>query len=368
MKSGLSTEAIQRINKALMAVVPNFSASCFRKKASAKIEELELRERVDFLIDLMATYLPDDFTVTAELLYQIPDHWDLGKPDDPLSEFAAWPIIDYVGQHGLEHPVIALNLLKRLTPLFTAEFAVRPFLQQHTKLTLQTLADWCNNPDEHVRRLVSEGTRPRLPWGCRLKIFIEDPKPVFSLLEQLKNDASETVRRSVANNLNDIAKDHPELVIDRCSRWAVNADSNRQWIIRHATRTLVKQGYPSVFGLLGFTEAPDVSIEDLTLSHDFLEVGKTLKLNFKLISNTSNSQRIVVDYAVHYLKANGKLNPKVFKLKNVNLAAGEQQSIRKQHSFRHISTRKYYPGLHIVEILINGKGILQKEFTLTNSA
>lgn len=364
MKNGLGMEAVQRIGHAIRSIDSNFASDHFVSSAMHRIGSLELRQRVDCLIELLNQHLPKNFESSANLLEQIPDHWDSGDQNDPLRGFAAWPIIDYVGRHGLDHPVISLELLKRLTPLFSAEFAIRPFLLQHAELTLATMQQWCNDPSDHVRRLVSEGSRPRLPWGQQLKPFIADPTPIFHLLEPLKDDPSEYVRRSVANNLNDIAKDHPQLIIDHCLQWHEEANDNRKWIIRHATRTLVKQGYPGVFTLLGYTDNPQISLTGFELDANSIEIGESLGFCFDLNSDAEIEQQFVVDYAVHYAKANGKTNHKVFKLKNLALAPGETATLTKKHSFRPVTTRKYYAGRHAIEILINGESIARQEFDL----
>jgi len=364
MKDGLDVAAIRRIEKAFVAIYPEFRGMAFTKAAVAGIQGLKRKQRVNFIIELLAEYLPENYEEACHLFEQIPAHWDAGIGDDPLRGFAAWPIIDYTGRYGVNNPSKALDILKRLTPLFSAEFAIRPFLERHTDLTLTTLTKWCNDSDDQVRRLVSEGTRPRLPWGQQLKRFIDDPQPVLSLLEQLKDDPSEYVRRSVANNLNDIAKDHPQHVVDLCARWMQDANAKRKWIVKHATRTLVKQGHPGVYRLLGFTEKPKISIASFSLNPSQLSVGDTLEFSFNIISEKPHNQSFVVDYAVHHIKANGKLSPKVFKLKNITLGQGENLSITKKHSLRKITTRTYYPGQHIIEILINGKPIAQQEFML----
>lgn len=364
MKNGLDTKAIQRITQAFSSLSPEFPCQSFQKKAEAGIRGLALRQRVDFLTDLLSTCLPEDFSAAAEQLKHIPDHWDPGDEADPLRKFAAWPMIDYAARFGLNEPEISLALLKRLTALFTAEFAIRPFLIKHTQITLAELSAWCNDPSPHVRRLVSEGTRPRLPWGQRLPLFIEDPSPILALLEHLKDDPSDTVRRSVANNLNDIAKDHPEVVIQRCTDWKADASHHREKIIQHATRTLVKQGHPSVFKLLGFTENPKILIQELSLNTEKILIGDSIHFSFELVSTKNQNQYFVVDYAVHYVKANGKTNPKIFKLKNVTLAASGQLPIKKTHPFRPVTTRKLYPGEHIIEILVNGQPMAQHSFML----
>jgi 3-methyladenine DNA glycosylase AlkC len=289
--------------------------------------------------------------------------WDPGDPEDPLRGFAAWPMIEMVGFYGLDEPEASLATLRRLTGLFSAEFAIRPFIEQDTPGVLAELSEWTGDADEHVRRLVSEGTRPRLPWGRRLRAFQRDPRPVLTLLEKLKDDPSEYVRRSVANNLNDIAKDNPEPMVATCRRWARGASDERRWIIRHATRTLVKQGDPEALALLGFD--PEVAVEaSLTLAPRRLLLGASLRLDAELRSTGRHAQPLVVDYVVHHVKKGGHSTPKVFKLRQLELAAGERVVLSKTHPVRKISTRVYYPGRHRVELLVNGRPHAEAAFDL----
>lgn len=364
MKNGLDQAAIQRIASAFRAVSDDFPQQAFIQQGVKGVQPLALRQRVDFLIRLLNTFLPQDFVQTATLLEQIPVYWDAGQKDDPLRHFAAWPVIDYVAVYGLQHPQRSLSVLKRLTLLYSAEFAIRPFLIQHRDLTLKQLHSWCDDTDHHVRRLVSEGTRPRLPWGKQLKPFMDNPLPVFALLEQLKDDPSDYVRRSVANNLNDIAKDHPQLVIDRCQAWQQPNNPRRNWIIRHACRTLVKNGYTGVYGLLGYTETPQVDVHSLQLSPMQVFIGEALTFHFTVQSTATSRQKMVIDYAIHHRKANGQTSAKVFKLKNIQLAAGEAMTLSKKHSFRVVTTRTYYAGMHQVDILLNGEVVVRRGFEL----
>ncbi len=364
MKNGLGNAAVERIAESLARTVPGFPKKAFSADAMAGLEVRELKERVRYIIGVLHAYLPTDFNETVEILTQLKAHWIPGDPTDPLRGFAAWPIIDYIGEYGLNHPKKALDALKNLTALFSAEFAIRPFITEHFELTFRRLEQWCNDPDEHVRRLVSEGLRPRLPWGTQLPQFMNDPAPVLYLLEKLKDDPSEYVRRSVANNLNDISKDHPDTVIALCRCWGKQASSERKRIIRHATRTLVKAGHPDVFGLLGYTKNPELKRLILNLDSDCINLGGTLSFKVKLQSTSSKPQSVVIDYAVHHMKFNGKTSPKIFKFKTLQIAPGATVELTKQHTIKPVTTRKYYPGKHALEILINGKTFGQVDFTL----
>ena len=354
MKDGFDRAAILRISKALRNALPDFDEEGFQEQALGGIEKFELKQRVSHLILVLHSYLPGDFKKAAEALSQIPRYWDGGDERDPLAGFGAWPLIDYVGEYGLDHTAISLELLKNLTPLFSAEFAIRPFIQQHFEPTYKQLKAWCNDANEHVRRLVSEGTRPRLPWGQRLPRFIRNAQPVVELLERIKDDPSEYVRRSVANNLNDISKDNPDLVLRICGEWSKSATNERKWIIQRAARSLVRAGRPEVFPLLGYTDKPKITIRNLRLDRKCVKIGEALCFSFDIASTSKTGQSFVLDYAVYNMKANKKTSPKVFKLKAMTLDPDETTTVTKTHSFKAVTTRKHYEGEHAIELLING--------------
>ncbi|MBT8038496.1 MAG: DNA alkylation repair protein [Verrucomicrobiae bacterium] len=364
MKDGLGEAAVERIIGALLSSGAHFSPKQFRNDALSTLHQHELKDRVRHLIAVMARHLPPSFPETATILSRIRDHWPDDEGSDKRQVFAAWPIIDYVAEYGLNHPDIALPLLRYLTPMFSAEFAVRAFLMIHPEATYNQMLLWCLDPDTHVRRLASEGIRPRLPWAQQLTSYITDPTPVIALLENLKDDPSDDVRRSVANNLNDISKDHPEQVIDTCKRWQADQVSARQWIIRHATRTLVKAGHPKVFPLLGFTRRPQLDLAGPELSTQHLRLGETLGISVKVTSTSSENQRVVIDYAVHYIKSNGQSAPKVFKWKNLHLKPRQCVTLVKSQTFKKLTTRKHYPGDHQIKILVNGQPASHATFEL----
>ncbi len=367
LKDALGAEAVGRIAASLSKVMPGFPVRAFKRRAMDGILDLELKDRVRHLVGVMHEFLPADFAVTSGILSALKENWVAGDPADKLQGFAAWPVIDYVGEHGLGHPEEALAVLRKLTPFFSAEFAIRPFIIEHPETAFRHLHEWTADPDKHVRRLVSEGSRPRLPWGQRLPAIVADPAPTLELLEKLKDDSSEYVRRSVANHLNDISKDHPETVIDTCRRWQTDAGPERRKVIRHATRTLVKAGHPGVFGLLGYTESPRIALAAFVVEPEAIELGGTIEFRARLESKASDRQELVVDYAVHHVKANGSTTPKVFKLRVLEIEAGESVEIVKRHAIRPISTRRYYPGEHAVEILVNGRSLGKQVFMLSDA-
>ena len=226
------------------------------------------------------------------------------------------------------------------------------------------LHEWAKDPNIHVRRLVSEGTRPKLPWAPQLPEFRKDPGPVLELLEKLKQDPQLYVRRSVANNLNDIAKDHPDVVVKVLNEWKDIGDEGVQWILGHASRTLVKAGNLEALALLGYPPNPEVEVRGLVLRPDTIQIGEELAFDFEVLSMGDQAQRLMIDYTVHFMKANGKQAPKVFKLSKKEIRPGEVLTFSKVHSFKKISTRKYYAGDHRLELKINGKAYGECSFRL----
>lgn len=364
LKDSIGPKAVQHIAECLKEINPNFDTVGFTQTANTDLAQLELKARVHHIIKALHDYLPGNFEQAAQILNQVKHHQQ-AQHTPAIKAFTAWPLIDYVAVYGLQHPEIALETLAQLTGLFSAEFAIRPFIQQHYDLTYQHLQHWCNSSDYHLRRLVSEGTRPRLPWGSQLPKFIADPSPIFPLLEKLNNDCEDYVRRSVANNLNDISKDHPERVLLTSEQWLKEPSTEKTWIIRHATRTLVKKGDPRAFALFGYTESPKLDIK-LTIDKQRLEIGEAQTFSIQLTSTTTEPQKLVIDYAIHFMKRNGQLSPKVFKLKSLELLADKPIKIQKAHSFAPISTRQYYPGKHCIEIKINGASAATSSFIIEN--
>lgn len=367
MKDGLDHAAVARLREALCAGDSSFDGPGFERRALQGLTDLELKERVRHLIGAMAAFLPDDFPAALSTVLAAGEAFPVGDPDDSLNGFAAWPLIDWVAEYGLDHFDASLAGLRQLTPLFSAEFAVRPFLLADPDRAMTVLDSWLDDEDHHVRRLVSEGTRPRLPWGVQLPMFREDPAPVLVLLRKLKDDPSEYVRRSVANNLNDIAKDHPAVVVETAQQWWNDGSVQSRALVRHGLRTLVKQGDAGALGVLGFTTDPQVEVT-LDLSCDEVKIGESLELDLVLRSVGRKTQKLVIDYAVHHQRANGKMTAKVFKWRNVDLPAGGEIELAKKHAFVPRSVRRLYPGAHRVEILVSGKVLASKEFELVRPA
>jgi 3-methyladenine DNA glycosylase AlkC len=365
MKDGLGPAAVDRLATALAAADPGFPAAAFRRRGRRGLDGLELKERVHHLVAVLEAHLPAAYPAALKVVQRAARRFPPGEPGDALAGFAAWPLVDWVPTRGLKSPAASLEALRRMTSLFSAEFAIRPFILADPAGVVGRLRGWTDDPDEHVRRLVSEGTRPRLPWGARLPVFVADPAPVLELLEALKDDRSEYVRRSVANNLNDVAKDHPDLAARTGARWLVGAGPERRRLVRHGLRTLVKDGHGGALRALGFTTAPRVEAT-LELDRDRLAVGESLAMTVRLRSTARRAQNLVVDYAIHHLRATGRRTRKVFKLKVLELGAGEEISFRKNHSFAPRSVRRYYAGRQEIELLVGGRRLARVAFDLSD--
>ena len=353
LKDRLAADAIQRIADVLAAIQSNFAYDDFIQQAHTGLQQLELKQRVHHLIATLSLHLSDDFPQAAHVLQQVPAHWPTHNEQGDYG-FAAWPLIDYVAVYGLKHPDIALQTLKILTPLFTAEFAIRPFLHLHFDVTYGYLQAWAKDENPHVRRLASEGCRPRLPWGQRVPSLMTRPDVIIAVLEQLKDDDSDYVRRSVANNLNDISKDYPETVVRLAQQWLAQPTAHRQAIIKHATRGLVKSGHADALAMLGYSQTFNLQNISFTLNKTEISMDETVQLSLSFLLR--EPQNLVIDYALHLPRANGKKSVKVFKWKTGLLMAG-QHELTQNYSFKVITTRRYYVGEHDFEVLVNGQSL-----------
>ena len=241
--------------------------------------------------------------------------------------------------------------------------AVRPFLERDPEGTLAVMLQWTRDDNEHVRRLASEGCRPRLPWAPALPAFKEDPEPLLPILEALKDDPAEYVRRSVANNLNDISKDHPDRVLDIAAAW-FGVSEGTDWIVKHACRTLLKAGDPRAMRIFGFADPARLRVEALQLSAASVAIGGHLHFEFELHNDESEPRKVRLEYRVDYVKARGKRSGKVFQIKESELVTG-RHSVKRKLSVKDLSTRKHHPGTHGLAIIVNGVEKATGSFELT---
>lgn len=355
LKNQFGVEIPGNIARMIFQVFPTFEQEAFVKDALVGYEALELMPRGLKIARTLRGYLPSNYPEAAEILLD-----SLGAKLEQthghgMAPFLYLPHVCFVAEYGLDHFEVSMRAQYELTQRFTAEFSIRPFLEKHTEATLDRLKDWAKDPSPHVRRLVSEGTRPRLPWAPHLREFQKYPQPVLALLELLKDDSDLYVRRSVANNLNDIGKDHPALLVETAHRWMKNATEERRWLVNHALRSAVKRGELGALEVLGFREEAKISLVNARIAPQLAMIGGSVEIYFEVTNTDSRRQRVLVDFRIHFVKAHGKTNPKVFKLSAIDLAPCETIHMRKTVSLSDMTTRKHYVGTHKVDVVLNGR-------------
>ena len=353
-----------------LARVGPFAAQTFTEKALEGIEGRELMQRADQIAAALEAHLPADFPHACAMLRAalhpgaVAEDWQ-ARPDDEagIRGWAIVPMGSFVARRGMDHIDLSLDTLRDFTSRLTSEFALRPFYMAEPARTLTHVERWVHDPDPHVRRLASEGTRPRLPWGIRLKSLVADPAPILPVLHALRDDPSDYVRRSVANALNDISRDHPELVAGIVADWLPGASPARAALLHHAARSLVKAGHPEVLASFGFG-APDLAAVTFRLTPEAVRMGDTLDLSLALNAGGDTAQNVLVDYVMHFRRANGSLGHKVFKWTKAVLEPGQEVNLRKRHALRVVTTRRHYPGAHRVSVQVNGAVVADGVFEL----
>ncbi|MGB0505114.1 MAG: DNA alkylation repair protein [Pikeienuella sp.] len=358
-KNLISEDVVTLIGLHLSKAMPDLDQDAFIASILPHLDALELKQRVQFISEQMLTVLPSDVRERNKTLVTMlhPDKLtSAGKPssEDGLCGWGIWPLTDVIGRSGLDDLDNSMSALKEFTMRGTSEFDVRPFIAADPSRAMSIMLDWAGDSNEHVRRLASEGSRPRLPWGMQLKSLITDPTLTMPILKALRDDPSEYVRRSVANHLNDIAKDHPDLVAKIAGEWMQGASKDRQKLVRHACRSLIKQGHKETLAVFGLGP-PSIAEPQIHIVTPTVEFGKTLEFNVTLSSSSQKPQKLLIDYVVHHHKANGTLAPKVFKWKQTSLQPNEKSTLTRKHPMRPITTRKYYQGQHALSLRINGQ-------------
>lgn len=365
LKNRYGPEIPRRIAAMISAVYPGFPGDAFVSEALAGYGNLNLMQRGKKIAQALRRHLPADYSRAIRILLASAGP-PLEKTDGHgMEPFLYLPHVCYVAEYGLDHFELSMRAQYELTQRFTAEFSIRPFLERYPDKTLARLRRWARDPNRHVRRLVSEGTRPRLPWATRLRAFQQDPRPVLELLELLKDDPEIYVRRSVANNLNDIGKDHPELLVGTAKRWLKGAPEPRRRLVRHALRSAVKRCVPGALEALGFGGHAEVSAGNFSIAPRRPRIGDKVNIACELVNESRRQQNVLADLRIHFVKAGGRTSPKVFKLKSVTLAPGGHARLVKTVSLADMTTRRHYPGTHGVELILNGRALALGSFKLT---
>lgn len=337
-------ESIDHLASTVTEHCPPFDRDEFLRLVYDDIwEGLELKARMRHVSTCLHATLPPDYSEALAILEKV-------VPSIHGFDVMVFP--DYVEQYGLEHWDRSFSALKFFTLYASGEFAIRPFLKKNPQRALAHMLTWADDQNHHVRRLASEGCRPRLPWAMALPAFKKDPGPIFPILEKLKNDPSESVRRSVANNLNDISKDHPERMLEICERWFGVTEETDQ-IVKHACRGLLKAGNSRALLLFGLANPAALRVEDLALDKTSLKIGDELHFSFALHVDTDQPRDVRLEYALDFVKAKGQLSRKMFQIRESRLEPGTH-SIARKHAFADLSTRRHYPGRHFITIFVNG--------------
>lgn len=357
-KNLFSPELVRCISRHLRRQIRGFDHAAFDASIVGQLDALELKARSQLIADHVHAALPVDPLERERILLAMlhPDelnHANQAASDEGVCGWGILPLTEVVAQHGLQDFDRSMQLLREMTKRFSAEYAVRPFLLADQTRAINILATWVDDANHHVRRLVSEGSRPRLPWAMQLPDLKRDPSPMLPLLEKLRDDTSPYVRRSVANHLNDISKDHPEIVTALASSWRSKASPEREALLRHACRGLIKQGHSATLAVFD-RHPPQLKKGRLQLSTPALRMGEVLGFQMSLRSTAQVPQQLTVDYVLHFLKANGQRSPKVFKGALLRLEPGESITFSRSHRFREVTTRKHYPGEQGVSLRING--------------
>lgn len=365
LKRHFNGEAARLLGGQIREVYPAFDVDGYAAEVERRIPGKELKDRVLVLAEGLRDRLPADYVEAVGILTSILGP-ELAEGEGMFN--VSWflmPVARFVEEWGLDHPEVSLDALEEITKRHTGEYAIRPFIERHYDLTMKRVAQWSYDSSHNVRRLASEGTRPRLPWARTLKRFVDDPAPVLDILEPMRSDPSEYVRKSVANNLNDISKDNPGTALATARRWSRESPTPQtRWIVRHGLRTLVKKGDPEALAILGVTGGEHIRVSALRLTPRTVMLGETVTIQVDLENTDRRPHSVAVDYVVHHVRRNGRSTPKVFKLTTLDIGPGERRTLLKPHQLKQVNVRQYYPGEHVVDIQVNGQVLATERFEL----
>jgi 3-methyladenine DNA glycosylase AlkC len=369
LKSFFSPALVKRLASDISRVHPGFPAPRFVKQACAGLDRLELLDRGKHIARALSAHLPPAYPDAIDVLVRSlgPEHETEELIGVGMAPFFYLPHVVFVAERGLDHFDLSMRAQYELTKRFSAESSIRPYLAKNPERTIAVLETWSRDPNAHVRRLVSEGTRLRLPWAMRVPWLDAHPERVIALLDRLKDDPTTLVRRSVANNLNDLGKVRPDLLIRTCTVWLDETSPERRALVEHALRSAVKRGDAGALALLGYGRKASVSVEDVRVAPKRVAIGGRVVVSFSVRNTTKASQDLLVDLVVHFVKRRRAL-PKVFKLTRVTLPARGRVAVQKTISLAVHATRVPLPGRHDVDVVVNGTPRRIASFEVTRSA
>jgi 3-methyladenine DNA glycosylase AlkC len=368
LKGFFSPALVKRLAGDIKRVHPAFADRAFMRQASAGLDDLELLDRGRHIARALASHLPQRYVDAIGVLLRSlgPEHRSDELLGAGLEPFFYYPHTQFVAERGLQDFDVSMRAQYELTKRFSAEASIRPYIAHHPERTFAYLREWLRDPNPHVRRLVSEGTRLRLPWAMRVAWLDANPERVLALLETLKDDSSTLVRRSVANNLNDLGKVHPDLLIRTCSSWLDDATPERHALVEHALRGAVKRGETAAMKLLGYGKKPSVVVEDVHFDPQAVTIGESVRMELTLRSTASRTQDLLVDAAVHFVQVRGT-SAKVFKIKRVTLPPRASVSLSARFSIAVHTTRVPRAGEHAVDVVVNGVRFPAGSFLVTEA-
>ncbi|MBA9076731.1 DNA alkylation repair protein [Rufibacter quisquiliarum] len=362
LKEVYSPQFYEAFANVLQKILPALNKEEFKRQIfNDSWATKELKERMRHTAQVLHGFLPKQFPEAVRVILQTIEAIKAQRFPVRHVEFMFFP--DYVELYGLEDPVTASKAMEEITQFISCEFAVRPFLLKYPQQMMAQMLAWTQHEHHAVRRFASEGCRPRLPWAMALPFLKKDPAPILPILENLKADASEFVRRSVANNLNDISKDNPALVLQLLAQWKGQTPET-DWVVKHGCRTLLKQGHTEVLRYFGFEGGAQLALQDFKVLTPQVPLGNDLRFSFVLQNTSELPQKVRLEYGVYYQKANQSLARKVFKISEREYAPAEQVAVTRKQSFKFITTRKYYPGPHRVSLIVNGQEKEMADFTV----
>jgi len=352
LKNMFSTSLLKKVGGIAEANIKGFKPGIFLKGVLAKDWELlELKERVRRISTVLHEQMSGDYTKDIKQLLKLTEALRSDKGSDNAFAYIFLP--DYIEQYGTGHFEESFAAMEVITTLISCEFAIRPFIMADMDAALKVMKGWCSHAHPSVRRLASEGCRPRLPWAMALPALKKDPSLILPILEQLKNDPSEFVRKSVANNLNDITKDNPDVALRIAKKWKGHS-RNTDWIIKHGCRTLLKKANNDALQLFGLDSSVACSVADFKLRSKKISIGDHLHFAFTVVNEEQNEIVLRIEYIISYAKANNKQSRKIFKITENTYMPGNPISFNRKQSFADMTTRKHYPGRHTISIVVNG--------------
>lgn len=363
-------EKVTYIAGNISEVFPEFKTTEFIESIVSKFPTLELKQRIVCIREAFKTFLPTKYTHSVQILLQsLPEELDPTNTDDDFGDFILAPYSDFIAVYGCtsEYLEFSLSALKEITKRFSVEFSIRYFLNAFPEETMLAMSEWSMDKNYHVRRLSSEGTRPTLPWGQKVQL---DPEMVIGIvLQNLYADNTRYVVRSVANHLNDISKNNPQLVLDTLTKWKIENNASKkqnqkefEYLVSHSLRTLVKKGNSNALVLLGYNPSPSIGVINMSLANSIVHIGDALEFSFSIVSHAT--EKLMIDYVIGFVGKNGTITEKVFKIKKCTLKKKEPLRVTKKHPLRIMTTKKLYPGTHFVSLQINGMPHEYHEFEL----